>query len=304
MASPHFIKNPYAPIPASDPSRLGSHIIDPMTTPQTPEKTDSTDQPTQTAEHQESVGEIIKRLGPAAWLGIAWAVLPAVAGITLLANMGLATRMLVGTDENPGLPLAMGIAMYVAIFIITAGLGVLPTVSQAILAGFAFGIGWGFPAALVGFAGASIIGYIVASVVARKKIEDEIESHPKAAIIRDAFLRHGKVRALMILTLIRVPPNSPFALTNYAMSVSGVKMVPFLIATIVGMAPRTFAAVWIGSQVSSWDDAKMPKWLVIGGIVLAVVILIGLGNLANKAVESAMKAGELPADDDVDQAES
>ncbi len=263
-----------------------------MTTPQTPEKTDSTDQlaqPNQPAEHQESVGEIIKRLGPAAWLGIAWAVLPGIAGLTLLANMGTATRLLVGTDENPGLPLAMGIALYVAIFIITAGLGVLPTVSQAILAGFAFGITWGFPAALVGFAGASIIGYTVANVVARKKIEDEIHNHPKAAIIRDAFIRHGKVRALVILILIRVPPNSPFALTNYAMSVSGVKLVPFLIATVVGMAPRTFAAVWIGSQVSSWDEAKMPKWLVIGGIVLAVVILVGLGNLANKAVESAMK---------------
>ncbi len=263
-----------------------------MTTPQTPEKTDSTDQlaqPNQPAEHQESVGQIIKRLGPAAWLGIAWAVLPGIAGLTLLANMGTATRLLVGTDENPGLPLAMGIALYVAIFIITAGLGVLPTVSQAILAGFAFGITWGFPAALVGFAGASIIGYTVANVVARKKIEDEIHNHPKAAIIRDAFIRHGKVRALVILILIRVPPNSPFALTNYAMSVSGVKLVPFLIATVVGMAPRTFAAVWIGSQVSSWDEAKMPKWLVIGGIVLAVVILVGLGNLANKAVESAMK---------------
>ncbi len=266
-----------------------------MTTPEPPEKSekpDSTDQPAQPnqpAEHQESVGEIIKRLGPAAWLGIAWAVLPGIAGITLLANMGTATRLLVGTDENPGLPLAMGIALYVAIFVITAGLGVLPTVSQAILAGFAFGITWGFPAALIGFAGASIIGYTIANVVARKKIEDEIKSHPKAAIIRDAFIRHGKVRALVILTLIRVPPNSPFALTNYAMSVSGVKLVPFLIATIVGMAPRTFAAVWIGSQVSSWDQAKMPKWLVISGIVLAIVILVGLGKLANKAVESAMK---------------
>jgi uncharacterized membrane protein YdjX (TVP38/TMEM64 family) len=275
-----------------------------MTTPKSPEKTDSTDQPAQTSEHHESVGEIIKRLGPAAWLGIAWAVLPAVAGITLLVKMGTATRFLVGTDENPGLPLATGIAVYVAIFIITAGLGVLPTVSQAILAGFAFGIGWGFPAALVGFAGASIIGYTIANLVARKKIEDEIKSHPKASIIRDAFIRHGKVRALVILTLIRVPPNSPFALTNYAMSVSGVKMVPFLIATIVGMAPRTFAAVWIGAQVDSWDEVHKPKWLIIGGIVLAVVILVGLGQLANKAVESAMKSGELPSGDDVDQADA
>lgn len=246
---------------------------------------------------KESVSAIIKRLGPAAWLGIAWTIMPAVAGITLLVKMGTATRWLVGTAEEPGLSRPAGLAVYITIFIVTAGLGVLPTVSQAILAGFAFGIVWGFPAALVGFAGASMIGYFVAGRVARKKVENEIQNHPKAAIIRDAFLRHGKMRALLILTLIRVPPNSPFALTNYAMSVSGVKLVPFMIATIVGMAPRTFAAVWIGAQVDSWDEVQKPKWLIIGGIILAVVILIGLGQIANKAVETAMKSGDLPSDD-------
>lgn len=275
-----------------------SRIIVPMSTDQSPEQPESNppEAPPE-SKTDESVGAIIKRLGPAAWLGIAWAVLPAIAGITLLVKMGTATRFLVGTDEHPALPLMTGVLVYIGIFIITAGFGVLPTVSQAILAGFAFGIAWGFPAALIGFAGASIIGYYIASRIARKKVEDEIQNHPKAAIIRDAFLRHGKVRALVILTLIRVPPNSPFALTNYAMSVSGVKLVPFMIATIVGMAPRTFAAVWIGAQVDSWDEVHKPKWLIIGGIVLAVAILIGLGQLANKAVESAMKSGELPPDD-------
>lgn len=243
---------------------------------------------------QESLGEVIKRLGPAAWLGIAWAIMPAVAGITLLVNMRYAQELLIGTEEQPGLPLAQGVAIYVAIFIITAGLGLLPTVSQAILAGFAFGITWGFPAALLGFAGASVIGYFVARYVARERIESEIHKHKKVEIIRDAFIRHGFGRALLILTLLRVPPNSPFALTNYAMSVSGVRFVPYMIATIVGMAPRTFAAVWIGAQAESWDQVHKPRWLIIGGIVLAVIILVGLGQLANKAIEQAMGRGELP----------
>ncbi len=249
------------------------------------------------SEPQESLGDIIKRLGPAAWLGIAWAILPAVAGITLLANMRFAQELLIGTEEEPGLPLVQGVAIYAAIFVVTAGLGLLPTVSQAILAGFAFGITWGFPAAMVGFAGASVIGYLIAKFVARERIESEIHKHKKVEIIRDAFIRHGYWRALGILTLLRVPPSSPFALTNYAMSVSGVKFVPYIIATIVGMAPRTFAAVWIGAQAESWDQVHKPKWLIIGGIILAVVILIGLGHLANKAIDQAMKSGELPPDE-------
>lgn len=251
--------------------------------------------------NDESLGQIIKRLGPAAWLGIAWGILPAIAGVTLLLNMRPAQKLLIGTEEEPGLPLMQGVMVYVAIFIVTAGLGILPTVSQAILAGFAFGIAWGFPAAMLGFTGASIIGYFVARFVARERIESEIHKHKKVEIIRDAFIRHGFMRALCILTLLRVPPNSPFALTNYAMSVSGVKFIPFMIATIVGMAPRTFAAVWIGAQAESWDQVHKPKWLIISGIVLAVVILVGLGKLANKAIDQAIKAGELPAEDESPQ---
>ena len=151
--------------------------------------------------NDESLGQIIKRLGPAAWLGIAWGILPAIAGITLLFNMRPAQKLLIGTEEEPGLPLMQGVAVYVAIFIVTAGLGLLPTVSQAILAGFAFGIAWGFPAAMLGFTGASIIGYFVARFVARERIESEIHKHKKVEIIRDAFIRHGYMRALCILTL-------------------------------------------------------------------------------------------------------
>ena len=245
----------------------------------------------------DSLGAIFKRLGPAAWLGIIWTIMPGVMGILLLTNMDFATRMLKGTETEPGMPFFAGLGLYVAIFIITAGLGLLPTYSQAILAGFAFGVAWGFPAALMGFGGASVIGYFIANRVARKKVEQELHHHPKAEIVRDAFIRHSYARALLILTLLRVPPNSPFALMNYIMSVSGVKMVPFLIATVVGMAPRTFAAVWIGSQVNSWSEVEKPKWLVIGGIVLAVVILLALGHLANKAIDQAMKKGEIPDED-------
>ncbi len=255
-----------------------------------------------TEPQSESIIDIVKRLGPAAWLGIAWTIFPGVMGILLLTNMDFATRMLKGTETDPGLPFFAGLAVYVGIFIVTAGLGLLPTYSQAILAGFAFGVAWGFPAALLGFAGASVIGYFIANRVARKKVEAEIHNHPKAEIVRDAFIRHGYLRALLILTLLRVPPNSPFALMNYVMSVSGVKLVPFLIATIVGMAPRTFAAVWIGSQVSSWDEVHKPKWLVIGGIVLAFVILIALGKLANKAIEQAM--GPKTASEDASPSDS
>ncbi|MFK7758390.1 MAG: TVP38/TMEM64 family protein [Phycisphaerales bacterium] len=254
--------------------------------------------PATTTSPDQSAGAIFKRLGPAAILGVLWAAMPAVAGIVLLSNMKTASDFLLQKNDEGGGSLALGIAMYIGIFILSAGVGLLPTYSQAILAGFVFGIGIGFPAALAGFTGASIIGYFIARLVARKRVEQELHLHPKAAIVRDAFVKHGWWRAMGILTLLRVSPASPFSLMNGLMSVSGVKLFPYVLATAVGMAPRTFAAVWIGHQITSWDEYDKPKWLVIAGIVLMVGVLILLGKLANAAIEKAIAAGDLPPESD------
>lgn len=241
-----------------------------------------------TSEKQDkSIGAVLGRLGPAAWLGIAWAVMPGVMGIVLLTNMERASEFLLARSEHGGSELLVGVAMYVGIFILTAGIGMLPTYSQAILAGYAFGIAWGFPAALVGFTGASIIGYFIAATIARDRVEAEIHHHPKAEIVRDAFVKHGFLRAMGILILLRIPPTSPFSLMNGIMSVSGVRLVPYVIATAIGMAPRTFAAVWIGSGVSDWSEQSKPRWMIISGIVLTVIVVIILGQFANKAIARA-----------------
>ena len=239
----------------------------------------------------DSVGAILGRLGPAAWLAGAWTVTPALMGFLLLANMEPASEFLSARSERGGAEFLGGVALYIGIFVISAGFGLLPTYSQAILAGYAFGLAWGFPAALVGFTGASLIGYVIARTVARRRVEREIHTHPKAEIVRDAFVRHGFWRALGVLILLRVPPTSPFSLMNGVMAVSGVRIVPYALATALGMAPRTFAAIWIGAEIEAWGEAGRPKWMIIGGIVLTVVIVVILGKLANDAIARASRSG-------------
>ncbi len=267
-----------------------------MTNTDSPEAAPNPDQSPDQAPDQ-SIGAVISRLGPAAYLGIAWSFLPAVAGITLLIKMKSASETLLQFNDEGGSTLAIGISIYIGIFIVTAGIGVLPTMSQAILAGFAFGITLGFPAAMAGFTGASIIGYFIALLVARKRVESELHLHPKAEIVRDAFVRHGYWRALGILTLLRVSPASPFALMNGLMAVSGVRLPTYLIATVVGMAPRTFAYVWIGNQITNWDNVSQPLWLKISGIVLTLGVIILLVVIANKAIDKAMGTESEPDSD-------
>ncbi|MFI4882330.1 MAG: TVP38/TMEM64 family protein, partial [Phycisphaerales bacterium JB064] len=185
---------------------------------------------------KEGLVALFKRLGPAGVLAIAWTAMPPLGGFLLLAYIGSISEWL---RDHQG----SGVFIYAIIFMFSAGFGALPTYSQALLGGWAFGPVVGFLAAWAGFVGASLVGYTIARTVSRRRVEKLIDENPKARAVRDALIGHGQLRTTAIVALIRVPPNSPFALTNLAMAASGVRLVPYVIGTALGMAPRTFAAV-------------------------------------------------------------
>lgn len=229
------------------------------------------------------------RLGPAALLGAAWAFLPAVLGVTLFVGYrGDAAAWLVGQPEM------VGLAVYVGVFVLAAGLGLLPTWVQAVIGGYAFGLWLGFAGALAGFVGGSVVGYAVARVVARHRVEREIEANAKAKAVRDALVGGDKLRVLGTVMLVRFPPNSPFALMNGLLAATEVPLGTYVLGTALGMAPRTLAYAWIGTRVSTWDELGLPAWLKYGGIALSLVVLGIIGHVANKAIERATKQGNAP----------
>ena len=114
---------------------------------------------------------------------------------------------------------------------------------MAILGGWVFGFAGGFPAALAGFTLAAAIGFGIARIVARDSIERMIAGNARARVVHGALLGRGASRSFGLVTLLRVPPSSPFSLTNLAMAGTGVRLVPFLAGTALGMAPRTVVYV-------------------------------------------------------------
>jgi uncharacterized membrane protein YdjX (TVP38/TMEM64 family) len=228
---------------------------------------------------------VFRRLGPAGYLAIAWAALPALGGFLLLANIGTIADWLRSHQE-------LGLVLYIAIFILSAGIGLLPTYAQALLGGWAFG--WmGLPAALAGFVGAAMVGYFIARTASEDRAERMIAEHAKARAIRDALIGHGFWKTLGIVTLLRIPPNSPFALTNLAMASTGVSKRAFLIGTAIGMAPRTAIAVWLAMQVQDLTDDSVPKpmWLKIAGIASVVVVFGVLYFIGDRAVKKVTGPG-------------
>lgn len=237
---------------------------------------------------------ILAALGPAAVLGLLWTIFPAILGITLLGFLGQISDYL--RSLGP-----WGWVVYVGVFIISAGVGLLPTLGQSILGGWTFGMELGFACAISGFVGGSMIGYVIARLVSQKRIEKALQDHPRGRAVRDALLRHNFWRSVLIITLIRLPPNSPFALTNLVLASSGARPVPYLLGTAVGMAPRTAIAVWIAAAASATGANNLkelvqnqPAWLVIGGLATFVLALSIIGHIGKKALDSVTR--ERPPD--------
>jgi len=226
-----------------------------------------------------------RRLGPTGALGVLWAILPGIAGFYLLSQIGPVSDWLNHRES-------LGLLVYVAAFVTTAGLGLLPTYAQAVLGGWVFGFALGFPAALIGFTGASLLGYAVSRLVSRDRVEQVIAENLKAAAVRNALVGRGFWRTLGVVTLLRIPPNSPFSITNLVMAASGVRLLPYTLGTLIGMAPRTAVAAFFAAQAGLQARdiqqfvTKGPGAIVfITGVILLVIVLGIIGLIANKAID-------------------
>jgi uncharacterized membrane protein YdjX (TVP38/TMEM64 family) len=253
-----------------------------------------TDQEPSKSSFGSRAGAFFKRLGPAGPLALLATVSPGICGFVLFAYMGTVGDWL----RSHG---TLGVVAYTAAFAVLAGLALLPTWAQAVLGGYAFGL-LGLPAALAGFAGGAVIGYELARKLTGDRVMSMLAEKPKWRAVRDALVRDheqgaGFWKSTGMVALIRVPPNSPFALTNIVLASVQVPRVPMLIGTVIGMLPRTAAAVWIGShiqQLTSKDDvdSATPGLVKIVGIAVALVVMLIIAQVANRAIAKITKVDE------------
>ena len=158
--------------------------------------------------------EFVQEAGATGILALLWVLLPLILGSTLLYFLGSVSNWL--SDQGQ-----VGILIYILCFGFSAGFGFFPTYAQAILGGWVFGIAIGIPAAIAGILLAAFIGYMISRLVSGNRVEQILQRHSKSEAIRKALIGRGPWRTLGIITLIRIPPNSPFALTNLLIAACG-----------------------------------------------------------------------------------
>jgi uncharacterized membrane protein YdjX (TVP38/TMEM64 family) len=222
--------------------------------------------------------DVLRRLGPVGPMAILALTMPPIGSIVIFTTASSLAPWL----QSHGVLAVLLFAVAVAIF---GGLALLPTYAQAYLAGFAFKFTVGLPAVMAGVLGAASIAYLLGRRASGERALGLINENPKAKVIHDALLRSNRRKALLIVTLVRLPPNSPFALTNLVLSSVRVPLPIYLLGTLIGLLPRTSLVVLLGSKASSLSfEQPRTVWTLVIGVVVTVFVLGVIGKMAQNAL--------------------
>jgi uncharacterized membrane protein YdjX (TVP38/TMEM64 family) len=153
---------------------------------------------------------------------------------------------------------------------IVATVAFLPASLLTLAAGAIFGIGFGvlyvFIAALTG----SSLAFLVSRYLARGLIEARLAGNPRFAAIDRAVGAQGR----KIVFLLRLSPAFPFVLLNYALGLTRVRFVDYVIAGF-GMLPGTLLYVYYGKLAG--DVAALAGGAAVErGAGYYAVLLLGL----------------------------
>ncbi|MCH2161360.1 MAG: VTT domain-containing protein [Phycisphaerales bacterium] len=221
-------------------------------------------------------------------LAVCWAILPALGGFYLLAELGWASEQLTALG-------AAGLLVYAVIFAVTSGVGVLPTYAQAILGGWVFGAFLGTAGAVAGIVVGALIGFGLARVVMGFGVEKIIARRAQVVAVRDALVGKGWFRTFMLVALLRLSPNSPFALMNLAMGSARTPFLPYVLGTAIGIIPRTAIAAAIAAAAAadgSRDLGEVVTSKGLGMTIIGVVVLIAafaiVGAIGKHALRKVM----------------
>ena len=196
-------------------------------------------------------------------------------GAALLLGLGLvlAIGRLAG-DQLPALvarvesfgawgPLAL-IALYVV-----GSVALVPGSILTLTSGALFGLARGTLYAWVGASLGATAAFLISRYVARDRVARRLEGDDRLRRIDAAIEREGR----RVVFLLRLSPVFPFALLNYALGLTRVRLVDYVVG-FLGMLPGTLLYVYQGVLVG--EVAALGAGAVERGAAYYLVLILGL----------------------------
>jgi len=158
----------------------------------------------------------------------------------------------------------MGVVIVCVAYVICTIL-LVPGVPLTLAVAVAYGW-WALAICFFGGMTAALISFLISRYLARDRVKRFLGRYPTMKAI-DTVAYEESFKTIL---LSRLTPVTPFAVENYAFGVTGVRLIPFLVATAIGIIPGTVQNVWIGviGRTAAEGGAGVANW---------ILLLIGLG---------------------------
>jgi uncharacterized membrane protein YdjX (TVP38/TMEM64 family) len=229
--------------------------------------------------------QTLRRLGPAAPMAIAVTTLPPI-GSLILVTVASTTSLAQWMQDHS----STALPIYVVAFWVL-GLFTLPTYAYSVLGGYAFGFWPGLVAATLAYAGACAGAFAIARSIAAERVKPMLDEHPYLGAVRHTVADAPLIRATFLIALLRISPASPFAITNVVLGAGGVRWVPYLAGSALGVVPRTAAVVWVASRLDSLSFKSAEGWWLFAvGIVATILVIAIIARLARNELDRHLSA--------------
>src|SRR5437764_3447187 len=177
---------------------------------------------------------------------------------------------------------ALGYVVY------TLGYGVIgvffPASILTLGAGALFGVVGGTIVVVFGATIAATLAFLLARTILRKRVEAMAAKNPKFRAVDRAIAREGA----KIVVLVRLSAVFPFLFVNYAFGLTGIGLVPYVIATFLGILPAPIAFVWLGAAGAAVATQQSARSLItLIGAIVALGVSIYVGRIAARAIKRA-----------------
>jgi uncharacterized membrane protein YdjX (TVP38/TMEM64 family) len=160
----------------------------------------------------------------------------------------------------------------------------IPRLPFTLSAGLIFGPVTGIAVAIAATTVSAALAFLLARAIGSDAIAARL-THPAVAAVDRRLARRG----WLAVGSLRLIGPIPFPLVNYLAGLSSIRLVPYLIATAVGVVPGTIAVVVLGDALTGRTDPTLVA-------VTAISVALGLAGLL---LDARLGSEEPDAEDSV-----
>ena len=177
------------------------------------------------------------------------------------------------------------------VFVLAYAVGpafLIPVLPLDLAAGLLFGPIWGTVYSLVGATLGATVAFLTARTVGRDWTEQKLSGPLKR--LKDGVDRGG----WEFVAFVRLVPVIPYNLLNYALGLTRIRLVPYVLATFVFMLPATTVYVytgWAGGEALVGEGTMNET---LARVALALSALGALAVLPRLVVRLARRRRKLP----------